>query len=88
MYTLMPPVLSFDTEESHLLVKDNEYLWWPNIHMSLEEALGKVLRVAYKLASEILTKKINAWSEIQRISMIFWSFGTPSYTLNTPILKY
>ena len=70
------------------LAKDIKDLWWPNIHMSLEEALGKVLRVAYKLASEILTKKINAWSEIQRISMIFWSFGTPSYTLNTPILKY
>ena len=56
--------------------------------MSPEEALGKVLRVAYKLASETPTKKINAWSEIQRISTILPSFGTPSYTLNTPVLMY
>ena len=36
--------------------------------MSPEEAKGKLREVAYKLASEITTKKINARPEIQRIS--------------------
>ena len=56
--------------------------------MSPEEALGKVLKVAYKMASEIITKKINAWSEIQRISKILSSFGTLTYTLNTHVLMH
>ena len=56
--------------------------------MSPEEALGKVLKVAYKMASEIITKKINAWSEIQRISKILPSFWTLTYTLNTHVFMY